>query len=100
MGGLPGRDAEDFYHQFLADLENADSDDTIVGGKVDLSKCFDRMGPKLAIRVLRRLGLPDCIAALLQQFYDKATAWFQDRGKVDPKTLRWQHIIAYIGNWM
>ena len=48
------------HHRFNRDFKTAgdDVEKNLCGGVIDLSMCFDRVSPHLAIRVLELLGLP------------------------------------------
>ena len=70
-GGIPGREADDIHEEFQMDMERILDDHDMIGGKIDLSKAFDRVSPRMCIRVLEELGMCKEIGDLLRQFYDR-----------------------------
>ena len=85
-----GVTADDLHDRFAAALQHAvDSGAPLCGGKIDLSKCFDRVFHLLATRTLRLLGLPEEVCSLINQFYEHSRTWFSCQGDVsDDPVLR------------
>ena len=80
-GGVPGVSADDLHNRFYFDLQQAvETGQGLSGCKVDLSKCFDRVSPRLAFAVLRKLGLSREICEFVLQFYKRMRTWFTGSG--------------------
>ena len=61
----------------MIDVQRAeDSHQMLSGGKIDLSKCYDRISASLAVQALVDLGLPPAIGEFLKQFYMNNRTWF------------------------
>ena len=59
FGGLPGVGAEEAWYQTSLDVEySLIADVPLVGGALDLFKCFDQIMRPLLYAVLRIAGLP------------------------------------------
>ena len=65
-GGVKGRDPDDLNQILIDAVENAPF---IIGGKIDLSKCFDRVPPTLCLKILVALGMPQALADFVASFY-------------------------------
>ena len=52
----------------------------LLGAKIDLSKCFDRISFGQAIRLLEKLGAPPGLCAVLRSFYAGKRTWFEVGG--------------------
>lgn len=80
-GGIPGRTPEDLHERRLQAIqESEEANEAISGGKVDLSKCFDRVCITQAIAILRRLGTPNCLLNIIRRFHGKLKIWLSARG--------------------
>ncbi len=79
----------DIMHDALhGDLEDArEMEATLVAIKLDLMKCFDKVGPDQAIYVWERLGAPKEVTAVLRDFYGRYARWIEYKGAVHPEPL-------------
>jgi hypothetical protein len=80
VGGIRGRSAADLHASFDLDIHRIVEGVPFAGGKVDLSKAFDRGSPQLGMDVMTVLGLDHGVATWILSFYDGLTAFFVDHG--------------------
>ena len=74
-GGLKGRCASQAHQELHESLQNP----LVFGAKLDLSKCFDHVDWRQALRVWDRLGAPATVTSVLKAFYTQQS-----------KTMEWQ----------
>ena len=75
-GGLPTICGEDLLNEFMAELqESVLQGEEFFGSKEDLSKCFDRVSPEVAIALFEQLGADLGICHVCFSFMTKR-AWY------------------------
>ena len=87
-GGLPDRSA-DIIHADLGEyVQQRSTSRTFVGCKADVRKCFDRVSPEVALRVMRWWGAPTWLLSVLASFYDGQERWVAAAGCFAAKPVR------------
>ena len=83
VGGLPGRDARTIHEDLHQQIQDAlDSGIPLVGGKLDVKKCFDTVHAQLAIKVFELLGAPVGMTKVPEHFYQDQKRWIEVEGWV------------------
>ena len=87
-GGLPGRSA-DIIHEDLGNfVQRRATSRTFVGCKADVRKCFDRVSPTVALRILRWWGAPLWFVNLVADFYESQERWVTVAGIFTAQPVR------------
>ena len=79
-GGLPGRSADTVHQDLGVFVQQRATSRSFVGCKADVRKCFDRVSPTVALRVLRWWGAPQWLLQVLASFYDQQERWVAAAG--------------------
>ena len=82
----PGRSAENLLDNLLDDL--GDPSKEVVGAKIDLSKCFDRLSIARGCRILIALGFDPAIADILLDFYRQVYVHVECEGAISKDPLK------------
>ena len=76
FAGIPGIGAADGWYQTAIQLELARVTDThIVGGAVDIHKCFDQICRDLLYDILTRAGFPPRILVAYRAYHEHVAAY-------------------------
>ena len=87
-GRLPGRSADTIHEDLGTFVQRRSTSRTFVGCKADVRKCFDRVSPRVALRILRWWGAPGWLLELLEDFYDNQDRWVSVTGTFAPAPVR------------
>ena len=83
-GGLPGRSADTIHQDLGVFVQKRATSRSFVGCKADVRKCFDRVSPTVALRVLQWWGAPTWLLAVLRDFYNRQERWVAASGCFAP----------------
>ena len=86
-GGLPGRSADTIHEDLGGFIQQRATARSFVGCKADVRKCFDRVSPTVALRVLRWWGAPRWLLDLLETFYQRQERWVTAAGCFAPRPV-------------
>ena len=88
-GGIHGRDSHALHETLMRVIDecNAKRED-LLGGKIDLRKCFDTIAAEQAIALWEEWGAPSGVVRILRTFYLTHQRWVEYRGRVAQKPLR------------
>lgn len=88
-GGVPGRSSDAVHDSMTETLDEAvDTDGRVVGIKLDLSKCFDRVMCRQADALLRRMGMPASVENVLANIAEYGERWVEKSGHVVPSAIK------------
>jgi len=81
----PERSADDLIERMAEAIARQEP---LLGAKIDLSKCFDRISHIRALRLLQKFGLPDEVARIVMDFHDGVTMQLECDGAHSNEPLR------------
>ena len=88
FGGLPAKgigDVHDLLHFEIADAKRRNQ--TVVGCKADIQKCFDSVCVAAALEVWKWLGAPSQLVNVISAFYSGQLRWFSWHGFFHPEPV-------------
>jgi hypothetical protein len=88
FGGLPAKgigDVHDLLHFEIADAKRRNQ--TLVGCKADIQKCFDSVCVAAALEVWKWLGAPSQLVNVISAFYSGQLRWFSWHGFFHPEPV-------------
>ena len=88
-GGIHGRDSHALHESLMMIIDDCSAKrEDLVGGKIDLRKCFDTIAAEQAIALWEEWGAPSGVTRILQAFYLNHRRWVEYRGRVAQAPLR------------
>ena len=90
-GGVPTRTAEELLEVLQAELHEAHADKPVHAASIDLSNCFDRICPWLALEVADEMNMPGGITAMLRSFYSRLTVIYRNKDTTEAEGFQRTH---------
>lgn len=89
VGGVPGRDARWILKDLGDDIRrSATEDGNLVGIKLDVKACFDRVRFEDTRDLLKRLGAPERLLTVLTATDGSQHRWIEYNGAIHPVSIR------------